>query len=115
MGTNFPVADRVVDRTLVSTKSLDIAAQSYQNPSKLRSMLNKYANDLNDIEINYFKGQDYLKWGDTTLRKSQYNGRKALEIVLPDTIITNNALKVLNEFKLEMEEAGMEVWYRIVE
>lgn len=55
------------------------------------------------------------KWGNVTLRKNQYNGKKALEIVLPDTIITDNTLTVLNDFKIAMKDSDMEVWYRIVE
>ena len=112
LGTNFPVADRVVDRTLVSTKSLDIAAQSYQNPSRVRSMLNKYLNDLNGFERKYFKGNDKLEWGGKELKLSEYD-KKALEIVLPDTMITENILKELNTFKETMDKAGIEIWYRI--
>ena len=72
-------------------------------------MLNKYADALNNIEKNYFD-DDVIHWGRTDLSKSDYD-KKALEIVLPDVIITENALKVLNDFKTEMESAGLEVWY----
>ena len=113
LGVNFPVADRVVDRTLVSTKSLDIAAQSYQNPSKLRNMLNKYANDLNNIETKYFNEQGELKWGNGTQLSIKHYDKKALEIVLPNTIITEDILTELNSFKKTMDEAGIEIWYRI--
>ena len=113
LGTNFPVADRVVDRTLVSTKSLDIAAQSYQNPSKLRSMLNKYVNDLKNFERKYFNENGELKWGNgRTLLQEDYD-KKALEVVLPNTIITEDILTELNLFKREMDEVGIEIWYRI--
>ena len=113
LGTNFPVADRLLkdQKILVSTKSLDIAAQSYQNPKKLKNMLEKYADALKNIEKNYFK-DGALKWGGTTLRIEQYD-KKALEIVLPDVIITEDALKVLKEFKESMEKSGLEIWYRI--
>ena len=64
-----------------------------------------------DFEKNYFKeGSERFKWGQTVLNRTDYN-KKALEIVLPDVIISENALKVLNDFKTEMEAAGLEVWY----
>lgn len=114
LGTNFPVADRLLkeQKILVSTKSLDIAAQSYQNPKKLKNMLEKYADALKNIEKNYFNEIGELVWGKHTLRVDQYN-KKALEIVLPDVIITEDALKVLKEFKESMEKSGLEIWYRI--
>ena len=98
--------------TLVSTKSLDIAAPSYQKPSTLRNTLNKYADALKGFEEKYFKGLDEYRWGKTVLRKNQYN-KKALEVVLPDIIMTENSLNVLNDFKKTMEASGMEVWYVI--
>lgn len=110
LGQYFPVADRVEDMTLVSTKSLDVAAQGYQNPNKLKNRLERYAESLKNIEKNYFDAVGELKWRGTTLKKSQYN-KKALEIVLPDVIMTEDSLKVLKEFKENMEKNGLEVWY----
>ena len=115
LGVNFPVADRVEKRILVSTKSIDVAAQSYQNPSKLRSMLNKYANDLNNIEAKYFDSSGKMEWvTGKPLSINDYD-KKALEIVLPNTVITESTLTVLNEFRDEMEKSGIEVWYRITQ
>ena len=113
LGVNFPVADRLLkdERALVSTKSLDIATQSYQNTNKLRNMLNKYGDSLKNIEKNYFKNGT-LEWGGTILKTSQYD-KKVLEIVLPDVIISEDALKILNEFKASMKNEGIEVWYKI--
>ncbi len=113
LGKNFPVADRLLkdERILVSTKSLDIATKSYQNPNTLKNMLYKYGESLKNIEKNYFD-DGVLEWGGTTLKTSQYD-KKALEIVLPDVIISENALKVLNDFQTSMAKDGIEVWYRI--
>ena len=47
-----------------------------------------------------------------TLNKNKYD-KMALEIVLPDIIITEDALKVLEEFKQTMENQGIEVWYKV--
>lgn len=115
LGVNFPIADRVDNRILVSTKSIDLAAQSYQNPSKLKSLLNKYASDLDNIEAKYFNQEGILQWGNGIKLSIEHYDSKALEIVLPDTIITENTLAVLNEFKAAMEKNGMEVWYRITQ
>lgn len=112
LGRNFPVADRVQDMTLVSTKSLDVTAQSYQNIKTLERTLNKYANSLKDFEKKYFKGLDEFRWGNKRLKKSDYN-KKALEIILPDTIITENTLNILDDFKNMVTESGIEVWYII--
>ena len=46
------------------------------------------------------------------LNRNDYN-KKVLEIVLPDVIITEDALKILNEFKAIIQKDGIEVWYRI--
>lgn len=115
LGSNFPVFDRWLknEKILISTKSLDIAAQSYQNPSKLKNMLNKYADSAKEFEAKYMK-DGVITWDKKTLQDTDFN-KKVLEIILPDTIITDNSLKVLNEFKIEMEKNGMEVWYRIAQ
>lgn len=114
LGENFPVADRILrdEKILVSTKSLDVAAPSYQNTKKLKDTLNKYANSLKNIESKYFEADGTFVWGGKRLSTSQYD-KKALEIILPDVIITENSLKVLNDFKRSMEDSGFEVWYRI--
>lgn len=113
LGSNFPVFDRWMknEKILVSTKSLDVAAQSYQNPNKLRSMLNKYADEAIGFEKKYMQ-DGVISWGGITLQESDYD-KKVLEIVLPDVIITDSTLSVLNDFKSELEKSGMEVWYRI--
>lgn len=114
LGENFPVADRILrdEKILVSTKSLDVAAPSYQNTKKLKDTLNKYANSLKNIESKYFEADGIFKWGDTFLQKDDYN-KKALEIILPDVIITEESLKVLGDFQKTMKQTDFEVWYRI--
>lgn len=113
LGDNFPVFDRIDGKKLISTKSLDIAAQSYQNPKTLERMLNKYADSMKSFETKYFKSADTFKWTNgTTISKSDYNS-KVLEIVFPDVIMTEDALEVLNTFKATMASEGIEVWYRI--
>ena len=86
-------------------------SQSYQNPARLRSMLDRYADGLMNIEKKYFKHGQLIR-GDTVLLQTQYE-KKALEIVLPDVIISENSLEILNKFKKDMAEKGLEVWYVI--
>lgn len=111
---NFPVADRLLrkERILVSTKSLDITTRGYQKTKKLKKTLERYADALKNIEKKYFNSSGEMKWGGTVLKDSQYN-KKVLEIVLPDVIITEDALKVLNDFQRTMGSSGFEVWYRV--
>ena len=111
-GKNFPVVDRLENKILISIKSLDIGAPSYQTPGRLKSALERYAGYLNKFESKYFKDGDVFRWGDTALNRKEYS-KMALEIVLPDIIITEDALKVLEEFKQTMENQGIEVWYKV--
>ncbi len=94
-------------------KKLDIAAPSYQKPSTLRNTLNKYADSLKNIEKNYFNEAGLLEWGSAPPLSIEDYDKKALEVVLPDIIMTENSLNVLNDFKKTMEAGGMEVWYVI--
>ncbi len=65
-----------------------------------------------NFEKNYFNGDDVFTWGEAELRRNQYD-KKALEVVLPDIIMMENSLNVLNDFKKTMEASGIEVWYVI--
>ena len=113
LGENFPVFDRKDGNKPISTKSLDIAAQSYQNPKTLERMLNQYVDSMKNFETKYFKSSDTFKWTNgATISKSDYNS-KVLEIVFPDVIMTEDALEVLTTFKATMASEGIEVWYRI--
>ena len=112
MGENFPVVDRLLGTTLISTKSLDTYAKSYQTPSKLRGTLNKYLNDLINFETKYWKGEDFFEWGKKRLNKGDYN-IKALEIVLPDGIISPEIKEVFTNFKNDALAKGIEVWFII--
>lgn len=111
LGKNFPVFDRLEGKTLVSTKSVDISAKSYQDPQKLKNLLNKYLSEANGFEGKYMKS-DTFEWGKTKLYKENYD-KKALEFVFPDSIMTEDTLKTLEEFKKTTEKSGVEVWYLI--
>lgn len=53
-----------------------------------------------------------FEWANKKLRTSDYD-TKVLEIILPDVIIIEDSLKVLNDFKETMGKSGLEVWYCI--
>ena len=63
-------------------------------------------------DSKYFKGTNRIVWGDVVLNKADCS-RKILEIVVPDTIITENALKTLVNFQADWAEKGIEVVYKI--
>ena len=119
LGENFPVVDRIIkdERKLVSTKSLDIGSYTYQDTNKLKSMLNKYKSSLENFENGvkkggkpYFNSEGVMEWGETTLLKTDYD-KKVLEIILPDTIVTDDVIKTLDNF--QKTSGDIEVWYRI--
>ena len=76
-------------------------------------MLEKYKKSLNDIEKNYFDASGKLKWGDNEPLTVNDFDKKALEIVLPDVVITEDALNVFQEFQSTTQKQGIEVWYII--
>ncbi len=114
LGKNFPVVDRLLDeeRLLVSTKSLNTLANSYQNPNKLEKVLNQYAESLKECEDKLFKDGDIFVRGGRELKRTDYD-KKVLEIVLPDEIISEKNIAVFNKFKEDVAKTGMEVWYVI--
>ena len=60
-----------------------------------------------------FNDEGVLKWGKGSPISIDDYDKKVLEIVLPDIIISESALEVLNEFKIVAEENGIEIWYCI--
>ena len=122
LGRTFPVADRLEDRKLVSTKSLDLDANSYQDPNTLRRKLEKYIADLEGFEDNYLKKSDD---GSYQYRnRGQNEGRfttkdydfKVLEVVFPDTPITNKVaetLRVLHDTHAGLSVHAVQVVFKI--
>lgn len=120
LGDNFPIADRLDDGILVSTKSVDLGAKTYQNPKKLQDKLEAYAKQLNRFEnLSYWKG-DTLSWGTKTISKGDYNS-KVLEIVLPNVTITDEIAEALKTAKKNIENVyngngngyKIEVWFTV--
>ena len=117
LGRTFPVADRLENRVLVSTKSLDLDAHSYQTPGRLRSRLNKYVKDLEGFEDKYLnkvdsEGHKYMPWKEGKFTEDKYDS-KVLEVVFPDTAIGNDVVEALMAFQRERAGTGIRIVYKI--
>ncbi len=122
LGRTFPVADRLEDRKLVSTKSLDLDANSYQNPSALKRKLEKYIADLEGFEDKYLKkvddnGNRYrpTQGGENKFTEDLYDF-KVLEVVFPDTPITDKVaetLRVLHDTHAGLSVHGVQIVFKI--
>ncbi len=112
LGSNFPVADRLESKRLISTKTMDLGLPSYQEPSKLKRALNNYANKLMNFEEKYFKKKNYIEWGGRIVKEDDYN-TKVLEVIFPDMMITDCVLSELEYFKEIMKSNGIIVEYFI--
>lgn len=109
LGRTFPVVDRLesATKTLVSTKSIDLGLKTYQSPSKLKSVINRYAKKLNDFEKDWIENakkgfNGTMTWKsdgtETILSTTEYlKGNKVLEIVIPDYKLNNEITKALDE------------------
>lgn len=108
LGENFPIADRVSDDTLISTKSIDLCSKTYKDPNKLEKRLQKYIDQLNDFENKYpdVNSKDGFKWGTkeilgekvpNKLYSSQYSSKR-LELVIPDMPISDSQTRILQKF-----------------
>ena len=99
LGENFPVADRMDDGTLISTKSIDLGAKTYLDPEKLSKRIENYIEQLNDFEkkVEKWTEDGIVKWGKTELELSSIKSRK-LELALPDIPITAKQKEVITSY-----------------
>ncbi len=100
LGRCFPVADRVEDGVLISTKSIDLNAKSYRDPQDLKKRIQSYLDQLDGFEDKYGKvyDEDGFTWGEGVLKYKEYKGNKLLEIAIPDIPLTLEQQEVLAEF-----------------
>lgn len=100
LGENFPVVDRLEKSVLISTKSLDMGANAYKNPNRLKRTLQSYIGKLNRFETDYpkVKSEKGFKWGSADpLHVTDYSS-KQLELVIPNTIIIPAQAQIIQEF-----------------
>lgn len=100
-GDNYPVIDRIdKDGVVTSVKSRDLNCTTYQNGSKLESVIKR------DIDkLAKFNGKT---WGGTTISPSQITG-KQLQIVFPNSTLTQTQIKAINSAISYGREKGIKV------
>ncbi len=103
LGQNFPIADRMENGTLISTKSIDLGAKTYLDPEKLSKRIEKYIEQINNFEDNVKKwtkdGKVY--WGEKPPLELSSITNKKLELALPDIPITEEQAKIINMYALD--------------
>ncbi|QLB52797.1 hypothetical protein FFV08_09435 [Streptococcus sanguinis] len=102
MGKNYPVIDRYdpVTETATSVKSRDLNAKTYQNGSKLKSVVKQDINKLKDFELVNWKGIELE--GETITKRN-------LDIVVPNTKLSQSQIDGLNEAIAYGKENGVTV------
>ncbi len=107
LGHNFPVADKLVNRVLTSTKSIDPSGSSYQGIGGLFSKISKDAQKLYN-----FSGRN---WGGVRVQPSQYDS-KVLHVIFPDTVLSYEQMLSLQIAELYIKnEYGIELLISVTE
>ena len=124
LGITFKTADRLerldgVDR-LVSTKTLDLDAAGNLNVHTLKSTIEKDLNALDNIEKSMKKlckdeslGRNCITWPNnvegksskTSISRTDYQ-EKVLEIVVPDTAVSDDVRRLLCSYAGVNRRAG---------
>ena len=88
VGHNYPVIDNIDERGIVtSVKSRDLSCKTYQDSSKLESIIKKDVDKLAD-----FSGRN---WNGIKIKSSDISGRQ-LQIVVPDIELSNSQIESIN-------------------
>ena len=88
VGHNYPVIDNIDERGIVtSVKSRDLSCKTYQDSSKLESIIKKDVDKLAD-----FSGRN---WNGIKIKSSDISGRQ-LQIVVPDIELSNSQIEGIN-------------------
>ncbi|MGN0243077.1 MAG: RHS repeat-associated core domain-containing protein, partial [Lachnospiraceae bacterium] len=105
---NFPTIDKAVKKTykngknflknIVSIKSMDTTAKTYQNASKMRNKLRKYIDDLANFSETTYKGTKWTVKGGTS---------RTLELAIPAVGLSKKQAKVLQEMKEYAKKLGV--------
>ena len=98
LGHNFPVADKLEDRILTSTKSIDTAASTYQKRLTLLTKLKAFCNQLNKF--------DGVRWNGVTVQSSDFDS-KVLELVIPDIQLSSEQLQAIIDAKTYAQSLGL--------
>ena len=91
LGQNFPVFDRIEGKTVISLKSIDLKAKTYQNKNVLAGKLKGYVDDIYTAELKHIKVKNYKD-------KTHYNSKQLL-LAIPNKELTGMNIEVLNSIK----------------
>jgi hypothetical protein len=110
--SNYPVIDRVVQgagpaaQQIVSTKSIDLGAASYQGGSAVLSRLTQYINSLAN-----FGGRT---WGGVNVTVGP-NTQRVLEVAIPASGATQTQLNQLSQAAQLAQQQGINLTIRAVQ
>lgn len=104
LGHTFPVGDKLENMNMCSIKSLDTAAVTYQNGSRLLSKLKSFANTLNNFKGATFNGERIYEGVQFT--------SKSIELVIPD--IQLSALQVQAIIDAKVYAQTLKIGFKII-
>ena len=99
-GSNYPVIDKFEDGVATSVKSRDLNSKTYQNGSKLESVIKR--------DVDKLANFDGAKWGDTNIKPGETKSRKLL-IVVPDVSLSDAQTKAINNAITYVNRKGVTI------
>ena len=96
LGATFKGVDILQNRTVISIKSMDITAQTYQNASSITSKLKGY--------VDAVKG--YVGDGKAVRYGFEFDSR-AIKLAIPDTMITQAQSDALSAARAYAKSQGV--------
>ena len=106
LGYNFPVVDKLNDRTITSIKSMDLTANTYQTGRGIYNALVKNIDDLEAFEKR--------SWRHTTINIDDYD-YKQLEVAIPIITISKDQKNGLEQAVKYAKSKNINVKITVVE
>ena len=106
LGYNFPVVDKLNDRTITSIKSMDLNANTYQTGRGIYNALVKNIDDLDAFEKR--------SWRHTTINIDDYD-YKQLEVAIPKITISKDQKNGLEQAVKYAKSKNINVKITVVE
>lgn len=106
LGYNFPVVDKLNDRTITSIKSMDLTANTYQTGRGIYNALVKNIDDLEAFEKR--------SWRHTTINIDDYD-YKQLEVAIPKITISKDQKNGLEQAVKYAKSKNINVKITVVE
>ena len=106
LGYNFPVVDKLNDRTITSIKSMDLNANTYQTGRGIYNALVKNIDDLEAFEKR--------SWRHTTINIDDYD-YKQLEVAIPKITISKDQKNGLEQAVKYAKSKNINVKITVVE